>query len=149
MNLKSIQECDRRSAQRFLNFKLPGYFKKIGWIGVIVSLAAIMSTSFFDGDHALFKDILRKVVLAFLFVVVLSREVVEDERIQNFRAQSYSFAFLAGVLYTLFQPVANWVVYTLFRPERENAFEDLGDFQILWLMLTVYLVFFYVLKKKG
>ena len=148
MNLKSIQECERRNAQRFLNFKLPSYWKKIGWIGAIVSLVAIMSTSLFDGDFELLKDILRKVVLAFLFIVVLAKDEVEDERIQNFRAQSFSFAFLAGVLYTLFQPLVNWMVFSLVKPEKA-ALEDLGDFQILWLMLTVYLVFFYVLKKRG
>lgn len=148
MNLKSIQECDRRSAQRFLNFKLPSYWKKIGWIGAIVSLGVIMSTSFFDGDFEILKDVLRKVVLAFLFTVVLAKEEVEDERIQNFRAQSFSFAFLAGVLYTLFQPLVNWIVFSLIKPEKA-AVEDIGDFQILWLMLTVYLLFFYISKKRG
>ena len=148
MNLKSIQECERRNAQKFLNFKLPSYWKKIGWIGAIVSLVAVMSTSLFDGDFELLKDILRKVVLAFLFIVVLAKDEVEDERIQNFRAQSFSFAFLAGVLYTLFQPLVNWIVFSLVKPEKA-AFEDLGDFQILWLMLTVYLLFFYILKKRG
>jgi hypothetical protein len=146
MNLKSIQEHERRRAQKLLNYKLPTYWKKIGWVGAILSL--IMSTSLFDGDFELLKDILRKVVLAFLFTVILAKEQVEDERVQNFRAQSFSFAFLAGVLYTLFQPVANWIVFSIFRPERAT-FEDLGDFQILWLMLTVYLVFFYILKKRG
>jgi uncharacterized phage infection (PIP) family protein YhgE len=148
MNLKSIQECDRKSAQRLLNFKLPGYWKKIGWTGVIVSLGAIMSTSLFEGDFEILKDILRKVVLAFLFIVVLAREEVEDERIQNFRAQSFSFAFLSGVLYTLFQPVVNWIVFSIVKSEKA-AVEDLGDFQILWLMLTVYLLFFYISKKRG
>jgi hypothetical protein len=148
MNLKSIQEHERRRAQKLLNYKLPTYWKKIGWVGAILSLIAIMSTSLFDGDFELLKDILRKVVLAFLFTVILAKEQVEDERVQNFRAQSFSFAFLAGVLYTLFQPVVNWIVFSIFRPERAT-FEDLGDFQILWLMLTVYLVFFYILKKRG
>ena len=148
MNLKSIQECERRRAQKLLNYKLPSYYKKIGWIGVIVSLAVIMSTSFFDGDFELMKDILRKVVLAFLFIVVLAKEEVEDERIQNFRAQSFSFAFMAGVLYALFQPLVNWIAFSIFKPEKA-ILEDLGDFQILWLMLTVYLFFFYILKKRG
>ncbi len=146
MNLKSIKECDRRSAERLLNFKLPNSYKKIGWIGVIAALAVIMSTDLFKGDQELLKDVLRKVVLAFLFVIVLSREEVEDERIQSFRVQSYSLSFLAGVLYTLFQPVVNWIAFLIFKPEKA-IFEDLGDFQILWLILTVYLLFFYVLKR--
>ena len=148
MNLKSIHDCERKNAKKFLNFKFPNYFKKIGWIGVIVSLAVIMSTSLFDGDQELLKDIMRKVVLAFLFMVVLSKEEIEDERIQEFRAQSFSIAFLAGVLYALFQPVVNWIAFSIFKPEKA-IFEDLGDFQILWLMLTVYLTAFYYSKKRG
>ena len=148
MNLKSIQECDRRSTQKLLNFKLPTYYKKIGWIGAIVTFSALLLTGFIDGDYGLLKDILRKVVLVFLFMVVLSKEKVEDERIQNFRAQSYSFAFLGGVLYALFQPVANWIAFAIVKPGREVEV-DLGDFQILWVMLTIYLLFFYVSKKRG
>jgi threonine/homoserine/homoserine lactone efflux protein len=104
-----------------------------------------MSTSLFDGNFELLKDVLRKVVLAFLLLMVLAREEQEDERIQNIRAQSFSFAFLAGVLYALFQPLVNLIVASIFMPDKAS-FEDLGDFQILWLMLTVYLLFFYFLK---
>jgi threonine/homoserine/homoserine lactone efflux protein len=148
MNFKSIQECEQKRTRFFLNYKLPNYWKKIGLIGVIVSLLVIMSTSLFDGNFELLKDVLRKVVLAFLLLMVLAREEQEDERIQNIRAQSFSFAFLAGVLYALFQPLVNLIVASIFMPDKAS-FEDLGDFQILWLMLTVYLLFFYFLKKRA
>ena len=148
MNFKSIQECEQKRTRFFLNYKLPNYWKKIGLIGAIVSLLVIMSTSLFDGNFELLKDVLRKVVLAFLLLMVLAREEQEDERIQNVRAQSFSFAFLAGVLYALFQPLVNLIVASIFMPDKAS-FEDLGDFQILWLMLTVYLLFFYFLKKRA
>jgi threonine/homoserine/homoserine lactone efflux protein len=148
MNFKSIQECEQKRTRFFLNYKLPNYWKKIGLIGAIVSLLVIMSTSLFDGNFELLKDVLRKVVLAFLLLMVLAREEQEDERIQNIRAQSFSFAFLAGVLYALFQPLVNLIVASIFMPDKAS-FEDLGDFQILWLMLTVYLLFFYFLKKRA
>jgi threonine/homoserine/homoserine lactone efflux protein len=148
MNFKSIQECEQKRTRFFLNYKLPNYWKKIGLIGAIVSLLVIMSTSLFDGNFELLKDVLRKVFLAFLLLMVLAREEQEDERIQNIRAQSFSFAFLAGVLYALFQPLVNLIVASIFMPDKAS-FEDLGDFQILWLMLTVYLLFFYFLKKRA
>jgi threonine/homoserine/homoserine lactone efflux protein len=148
MNFKSIQECEQKRTRFFLNYKLPNYWKKIGLIGAIVSLLVIMSTSLFDGNFELLKDVLRKVVLAFLLLMVLAREEQEDERIQNIRAQSFSFAFLAGVLYALFQPLVNLIVASIFMPDKAS-FEDLGDFQILWLMLTVYLLFFHFLKKRA
>lgn len=148
MNFKSIQECEQKRTRFFLNYKLPNYWKKIGLIGAIVSLLVIMSTSLFDGNFELLKDVFRKVVLAFLLLMVLAREEEEDERIQNIRAQSFSFAFLAGVLYALFQPLVNLLVASIFISEKAS-FEDLGDFQILWLMLTVYLLFFHFLKKRA
>ena len=148
MNLKSIQECEQKRARFFLNYKLPSYWKKIGLVGAIVSLLVIMSTSLFDGNFELLKDVLRKVVLAFLLLMIFAREREEDERIQNIRAQSFSFAFLTGILYALFQPLVNLVVASIFIPEKAS-FEDLGDFQILWLMLTVYLLIFHFLKKRG
>lgn len=146
MNLKSIQECDRRRAQKLLNFKLPNSYKKIGWICFAISFGGIFLTKFFDGDVEVLKEVLKKTSLVFLFVVVLSREKIEDERIQNFRAQSFSFAFLAGVLYILLQPLFNWLVFAIVKPEKA-VFEDLGDFQVLWFMLFIYLMFFNISKR--
>tara|TARA_R110002124_G_scaffold138576_6_gene302193 strand:- start:139673 stop:140119 length:447 start_codon:yes stop_codon:yes gene_type:complete len=148
MNFKSVKECEKKSTLKLLNFKLPNHYKKIGWIGFFIVFAIVLSTKFVEGDFELTNDILRKVMIGFLFMVVLSKEKIEDERIQSFRAQSYSLAFLAGVLYTLFQPLINWLVFTIIKPEKA-VFEDLGDFQILWMMLVVYLMFFYFLKKQG
>jgi len=147
MNLNSIKEHDRKSAQRLLNFRLPTYFKKIGWIAFFALLTTLILTKFIDGDLELLKDILRRFMLAALFVIVLAKENIEDERIQAFRAQAFSFAFLAGVLYTLFQPLINWIAFKIVKPEKA-AFQDLGDFQILWVMLMIYLMFFYILKKQ-
>jgi len=148
MNLKSIQEYDRKSAQRLINFKLPNYWKKIGWFGFAILFLGLLSTKFFEGDLEILKEILKKASLAFLFIVVLSREKIEDERIQNMRSQSFSFTFLAAVLYTILQPLVNYLALAIFKPEKAEVV-DLGDFVILWFMLVVYLMFFYVLKKRG
>lgn len=146
MNYKSMIECDRRRGEKFLNFKLPHYFKKIGWIGFAIVFLTLIATKFFDGDLILLKSILKKTSLVFLLIVIFSKEKVEDEMIQKLRAQSYSFAFLGGVLYTLIQPIINYIAFLLFKPQKA-VIQDLGDFQILWFMLTVYLMFFYYSKK--
>jgi len=146
--MKSVIECERRRGEKFLNFKLPNYFKKIGWIGFVVIFLILLSTNFFEGDLEILKSILKMVSLVFLLIVVFSREKVEDEMIQKIRAQSYSFAFLGGVLYTLIQPIINYIAFLLFKPEKAVV-EDLGDFQVLWFMLTIYLVFFYYAKKNS
>ncbi len=147
MNLKSIQDCERRGANRLMNFKLSNKWKRYGWIGFAVVFAVLLSTKFFDGDLEVLKDILKKVSLVFLFIVVISKEEIEDERIQKMRGQAFSFTFLAAVLYVLFQPLITYFVALLIKPEKA-AVEDLGDFQILWFMLIVYLVFFHFVKKR-
>ena len=148
MSLKSIQEYDRKTAQRLINFKLPYYWKKIGLYGFAVLFLGLLATKFFESDLEVLKEILKKASLVFLFVIVISRERIEDERVQNMRSQSFSFSFLAAVLYTILQPLVNYLVFAIVKPEKAEVV-DLGDFQILWFMLVVYLMFFYVLKKRG
>ena len=146
--MKSISDCENNRMQKILNFKLPIYWKKIGWIGFALTMITLLSTKFFDGDLEVLKDVLRKLSLAFLLIVVLSKETIEDELIQKLRSQSYSIAFIGGVLYALLQPLFNYVVFLAVKPEKAT-FEDLGDFQILWFMLTIYLMVFYVSKKRS
>lgn len=148
MNLKSIKECDRKSGQRLLNFKLSYSWKRAGWIGFALVFLGLLATKFFDGDLVVLKAVLKKLTLVFLFVVVLSREKIEDERIQSIRAQAFSFTFLAAVLYVIGQPVINYLAEVLFQPD-DASFKDLGDFQILWFMLAIYLMFFNVVKRRA
>lgn len=148
MNFKSIKECERNSALRLLNFRLPNAWKRIGWIGFTLVFLGLLATKFFEGDLEVLKTILKKLTLVFLFIVVLSREKIEDERIQSIRAQAFSFTFLTAVLYVICQPIINYLVATLLKPENAS-FEDLGDFQILWFMLAIYLLFFNLVKRRA
>lgn len=148
MNLKSIQECEERAMQRWLNFKFPNYMKRVGWGAFILFMVAIFSTKLFEGDFTILKHILRRLILVSLFVVVLSKEKVEDERIKKLRGQAFTSTFLLAVLYVLIQPVVNFIVNQLLG-DSEGLFQDLGDFVILWFLLIVYLMFFNFSKKKG
>jgi len=148
MNLKSISECEDRRISKFINFKLPNYYKKIGWMGFILSFVILIATKFFDGDFSVFIEILKRLLLVFLLIVVMSKEKVEDEMIKSIRSQAFSFAFVGAVAYTLLQPVVNLIVSSVVQPDKV-IFEDLGDFQILWFMMIVYLVIFMKLKKRA
>jgi hypothetical protein len=148
MNMKSIRECEQGKLERFMNFKFPNYVKKIGWAGVILSFIVLIATKFFDGDLTILKLVLKRFVLASLLLVVLSKEKIEDERIQQFRAKAFSFTFLAAVLYVLVQPIINFLVASVVEPE-DAIFEDLGDFVIVWFFLCIYLMFFKLLKRAG
>ncbi|NND88314.1 MAG: hypothetical protein HKM28_03600 [Flavobacteriaceae bacterium] len=146
MSLNSVRECERRKIERFLNFKLPPYFKKIGWVLVVISLLALIGFRFLEINSEMSSYLLKRLVLVALLLVVLSREVIEDERIQQCRSKAFSMTFIAAVLYVLVQPLVNFIV-DLFISADNSQFEDLGDFVIIWFMLFVYLMFFQLLKR--
>jgi len=148
MNLKSVSECEDRRIQKFINYKLPNHYKKIGWAGFILSFAILIATKFFDGDYSVLVEVLKRLLLVFLLIVVMSKEKVEDEMIKSIRSQAFSFAFVGAVAYTLLQPLVNLIVALIVKPEKA-IFNDLGDFQILWFMMTIYLVVFMKLKKRA
>jgi len=148
MNLKTISECEDRKIQKYLNFRLPHQYKKIGWIGFVLSFVILISTKFFDGNYSVLVEILKRLLLVFLLLVVLSKEKVEDEMIKSIRSQAFTFAFIGAVAYTLLQPVINLIVALIVKPEKA-IFKDLGDFQILWFMMIIYLVVFMKLKKRA
>ncbi|SRX73645.1 hypothetical protein [Aequorivita antarctica] len=148
MNKQKFCEAEERRLNWLINFKLPNYWKKIGWGILVVSLALILSTKFIDGDFDLLKSILKKAMLIGLLIVTISREKIEDEFIENLRSKSFSLAFIFGVIYVLAQPVVNYIVSLILQSEKAN-YEDLGDFQILWFLLVVYLTAFWSLKRRN
>lgn len=143
-----MHECEERILMKWLRFKFPHYMKRVGWGAFIIFMVTLLSTKFFEGDFTVLKEILKRLVLVSLFVVVLSKEKVEDERIKELRGQAFSISFLAAVAYVLVQPIVNYIVNTIVRGN-EEVFQDLGDFVILWFLLIVYLMFFHFSKKKG
>ena len=62
--------------------------------------------------------------------------------------QSYSFAFIAGVLITLTNPFFSYLANTIFEKQQEN-FQGIGDWQILWILLSVQIFYFEFLKRMN
>ena len=93
-----------------------------------------------------YRTALKQIMLVRLLSMAISKEKTEDEMIPKLRADAFSLAFICGIIYTLVQPYINYAVAALVRPEKA-IFEEFGAFIILWFMLTVYLLFFYALKK--
>lgn len=147
MNLKSMSDCEQKKLAKLINYKLPNHYKKIGWTGFALSIVVLLSTKLFDGDFTVLVEILKRLMLVFLMVVVISKEKVEDEMIKTIRAQSFSIAFIAGIVYTLVQPIVNFIVGSILDKEM-SLFKELGDFQVLWFLLIIYLVVFNKLKKR-
>lgn len=147
MQLNKICDSEERRLRWILNFKLPNYFKKVGWTLVILSLISLFATKLFEGDFDLLKTILKNLMLLGLLIVTLSKEKIEDEYIENLRSMAFRCAFILGVIYVLIQPLINYLAFVLVKPDKA-MFQDLGDFQILWFLLVFYLTVFWVLKRR-
>ena len=76
---------------------------------------------------------------------VLSKEKIEDELIEVLRSKSYALAFIIGVLYTLFQPLANFIVD--FVLGKQDTPTEIGYVQVLLFMLLIQVGFFELLKR--
>ncbi|WP_160127944.1 hypothetical protein [Kordia antarctica] len=144
------KSCDRdkKLFEKFKNFGLPYSFKKIGIAIILLSILTIIIAKTADFTNPTLKFAMKRIMLIGLLVIALAREKIEDERILTMRGQAFSMAFIAGVVYTLIQPLVNYIA-DLFVKDDKGPLTDLGDFQILWFLLTMYLLFFYMLKRKS
>ena len=113
---------------------------------LIASLAALITRKYLFEDVELVQEIGRKGMLLALLLITLSKEKIEDELITKLRGQAFAAAFIAGVIYTLVQPLINYMVAFLIKPEKA-IYSDLGDFIVMWFMLVIYLSFFYMFKR--
>ncbi len=148
MNKNKICDSEERRIHRLVNFKLPNHWKKIGWGLFFLSLGLLLLNRFVDVNHAIFKTILKNIILVGLLIITISKEKIEDELVENLRSKAFSFAFIIGVVYVLIQPLINYLVFLIVKPQNAN-YEDLGDFQILWFLLIVYLTAFWFLKRRN
>ncbi|WP_430408380.1 hypothetical protein [Kordia sp.] len=148
MEKETFCESENRRFEKFKKFGLPNSFKKIGIALIVFAFLFLIIRKILDIDIALgFKFIFKRATLVGLLMIAISKEKVEDEMIRTIRGQAFSMAFIAGVVYTLIQPLINYIV-SFFIEKDKDPLTDVGDFQILWFMLTMYLVFFYMIKKR-
>lgn len=148
MNLKSIMECERRSLERMKKYQLPNKFKKFGvgiiFISVAVIVANILSINNFD-----VKLIAKYGILVGLLIISISKEKIEDELMVHLRMQSYTFAFIAGVVITLLSnPLFNYIAAFISNKDHGN-FQGVGDWAILWILLSVQVFYFEFLKRMS
>ena len=149
MNLQNIYECERSQVDKFAKyFLLPGYFKAFGVALLILSIAFLFGIAFFAEGSETTKLLARNVILISLLLIALAREPFEDELVEKLRGQAFSFAFITGVAFALFQPYINYLLAALIRPEKAE-FASVGEFVILWFMLIIYLCFFHLLKRTS
>ncbi|MBR9845999.1 MAG: hypothetical protein GYB35_07790 [Algicola sp.] len=147
MKKQNYIECERKGFERLINFRLPAYFYKVGLLIAGLSIAAMFFRAFaMEGDTEWLKLVFQKTLLIGMLFMSVARDEDEDEMLVKLRMQSYTYAFVAGVIYALVMPFVEYGVSNVLKPEGE-AFHDLGDFQLLLFILMVQLLCFHTLKR--
>lgn len=147
MKLKSIIESERKSMEKINKIQLSSKFKFIGSTVFSISLVSTIILSFLleKSENKDFYIITAKfLMLLGMLMVSLSKEEIEDELVVRMRMQSYSFAFICAIMYVLVLPFVGY--FFGFIRSNSEGFENMGDFTILGLLLTVQLAMFNVLK---
>lgn len=139
-------ESEYHRLQKWQKLKLPNYYKKIGIGLFILFFLSLSVVKFFTTDIDVLRPLLQKGLLVSLLLISISKDKIEDELTLKLRAQSYSIAFVVGVLYALVQPWVEFLLASLLSSEKVD-YTDMGDFQLLIFMLLIQLGFFSLLKR--
>ena len=145
MTTRAFFNCERTKLGEMKNYQLPNRFKKIGIAIALISFASLFINKFSVNlpEYRLFA---RYGLLVGMLLISISKEKIEDELIAQLRMQSYTIAFVLGVVYTLALPFIDYFVDVLFKTN-EAIIKDIGDFQILWILLCVQVFYFESLKR--
>ncbi len=146
MTTKSFLDCERRNIEKMKKLQLPNYFKRIGFGVFILSFLALFINKFTFNDLD-FRLISKYGMLVGLLLVSISKEKIEDELIIRLRMQSYTFAFVFGVIYALVLPLIVNVIGFLIPSKEVGGYNVNGDFVILWMLLSLQVFYFELLKK--
>ena len=147
MNKQSIVDCERNRLEKITSFRLPYYFYKVGIvIGAITIIMMFVRAFAMEGDTEWLKHLLQKTLLIGMLLMSIARDKEEDELTVKLRMQSYAWAFITGVVYTLVMPYVEFGVSNVVHSGGE-AYKDLGDFQILIFMLMIQLLSYHTLKR--
>ncbi len=148
MNVKSFMECERKSLERMKHYQLPNRFKKIGIGIILISLIAFFLNKF-SIENIDLKLTAKYGILVGLLLISISKEKIEDELITSLRMQSYTFAFITGVIITLLtNPLFNYIA-NLISEKQQGYFEGVGDWKILWILLSIQVFYFQFLKRMN
>ena len=139
-------EREKSRIDKLKRVQLPNYFKKIGLGLALLSVVALVFNKM-TVDVLLAKTLTKYALLFGLLLISLSKEKIEDERIILIRMRSFMIAFLIGVIYTIVIPFVDAIVDNIFL--ETVTFEPIKDILILWILLSMQIFSFEVLKRKS
>lgn len=142
---KSLLDCERERLIKMEKMQLPNHFKKFGVAITIIAFFSIIVNKF-TFNLPEWRIVAKYGMLIGVLLISVSKDKIEDELITKLRMQSYTFAFITGVIFAMVQPFINYLV-DYFTGSSEVIFKDTGDFEILWILLTIQVLYFEVLKQ--
>jgi len=147
-NKETFCEGEKRRFNRLMQIGwLPQDFKKVGAIVAIVSFICLIMSKFAMDTGPEIKDLLRSIMLIGMMLIVMSKEEHEDERIDKIRNKAFAGSFILGIIFSLAQPFVNFAVENLFSDPEPYA--DISAFQVIFIMITFYLMFLRLMKKMA
>lgn len=141
----SFLHCEEERLKKLKNYQLPNSFKKVGITITILSFAGLL-INIFSFHQIEIKTVCKYGMLLGLLLVSISKEKIEDELLVNLRMQSFSLAFICGVAYAIVIPFIVFLINYFFEI-RKPILKDLGDFSILWMLLSIQVLYFEFLKR--
>jgi len=142
MNTESFLECERRSIDKLKKYQLPNQAKKIGWVIFGIAFIALFLTT----KDTTMKLVAKYSLLIGLLIISISKEKIEDELVKNLRMHSFTFAFISAVFIAITNPLASFLVNFAIT-EQQEIFSGIGDWMILWLLLSIQVFYFEYLKR--
>ncbi|MBC3847022.1 hypothetical protein H8K90_11570 [Winogradskyella echinorum] len=147
MNTEKMINCERKRLEKITRFRLPHRFMMVGVVIGALSIVMMFVRAFaMDGDTEWLKLLLQKTLLIGMLLMSVARDKEEDELTIKLKMQSYAWAFVVGVVYTLVMPYVEFGVSNVVHSGGE-VYKDLGDFQTLLFMLMVQLMSYHTLKR--
>ena len=140
--MESFLDCERKSIDKLKKYQLPNQAKKIGWVIFGIAFIAL----FFTTKDTNLKLIAKYSILIGLLIISISKEEIEDEFVKSLRMHSFTFAFIFAVFIAITNPLCSYLVNFVFT-EQQEVFSGIGDWMILWLLLSVQVFYFEYLKK--
>lgn len=144
--LKNFCEYEKKGGA----FPLISYkFKWVGFLIAIIAVAVLLSIKIFDVLPAdFYKQLFMHILLIGLFIVVISKDKNEDERIDKLRYRAFAFAFVLGVAMILLMPLAALFLDTLTSRLPLEWEQDQSIFFVMSSFLFYYLMYFQLFKRQ-
>ncbi|OJJ21152.1 hypothetical protein BKI52_11325 [marine bacterium AO1-C] len=143
--MSAFSEYERKKIEKFR--PLSYAYRKIGIaIGGLSLLTLLGFWATGQSASPVIKHLLKDILLFAMLLVSVAREKQENAVTRQARLKSYTFAFIAGIVYAIVQPYINYAVAYVTKPE-EAAFSQISLFVVLWFMLFVQLATYQVFKR--